>query len=903
MLKKVCPASLSRYIATEGMVLLKNEGKVLPFKNNTKVVIFGKGQIDFVKGGTGSGDVQCGHVVGLLEGMENKEKEGKISIYEAMAAGYKENSGYMPSEDEIKAAAASADSAIYVISRNSGEGGDRKPEPGDYYLSDDEVKLLDAITSAGFKNVIVILNIGGIVDTTKLLEYSQINSILLAWQPGMDGGAAVADILVGDVSPSGKLADTFAADFYDYPSSPTFQENEDYAKYTEDIYVGYRYFETFDPAYHKVNFEFGFGLSYTTFAFSDMSFVEENGDMAVSVKVTNTGDCDGKEVVQVYYAAPQGKLGKPAKELIAFAKTKMLAPGEVQMVTMHFSVSDMASYDDTGKVQKSAYILEAGGYDIYVGNSVRNAGEAGVRYTYQVENTTVTKQLTEQVKAKLLEKRLLADGTYEDIYDDSDISIPVGKEYTRMEAEQFYTKHRDAEVVFHDTVSKSGLRMNASKEGLRYVVFAVDVEVAGKYKIALGIGNAGEEVENAVVFYVGNKAQTKPVMTLPATGDLWTAVTVESKIKLELEKGVNFIKVEFACGDKFQGVLHYITLVHEDLAEIQTEDTAHTDDRRCVPHIEDEWNCSKPAEGGKITFDMLMQEHGLMDDFLGQLSLQQLVSLLHGHTEKTSAGTGSIGGVEEFGIPSAETADGPAGLRMKSDTTAYPIATMLACTWNQDVLYQMGEAVAKEAEVSGIDIWLAPASNIHRNPLCGRNFEYYSEDPYLSGMMASAIISGAQDNGIGTVMKHFLANEKEENRVYSDSRASERALREIYLKPFEIAIGKANPWAIMTSYNKLNGVYTAANDSLLTEILRKEWGYDGLVTSDWWNTSVAYRELAAGENLKMKSGDVPSVLGAYKCGILSRKDIEKHARRVIELIMKTKAKRRGKERNIPAALE
>ncbi len=892
MSKETCSTSLSRSIATEGMVLLKNEGNVLPLKADTKAAIFGKGQIDFVKGGTGSGDVQCGHIVGLLEGMENKAKEGKISIYEELAAKYKEDSSYMPSEEDIKAAVANADSAICVITRNSGEGGDRKAEAGDYYLSEDEIKLLDAVTGAGFKNVIVILNIGGIVDTTKLLAYTQIKSILLAWQPGMDGGDAVADILVGEVSPSGKLADTFAADFYDYPSSPTFNECEDYAKYTEDIFVGYRYFETFDPDYKKVNFEFGFGLSYTTFDLSDMNFAEENGDMAVSVKVTNTGNCDGKEVVQVYYAAPQGKLGKPAKELIAFAKTKLLAPGEAQVVTMRFAINDMASYDDTGKVQKSAYVLEAGGYDIFVGNSVRNAKEAGVRYTYQVANTIVTKQLTEQVKAKLLEKRLLADGTYEDIYDDTEIAVPLGKEYTRIEAEQFYTKHRHADVVFNNAATKSGLKMNTSNEGLRYAVYAVDVEEAGKYNIALGIGNEGEAVENAVVFYVGDKAQTEAVMTLPATGGLWTTLTVDGRIKLELNKGVNFIKVEFVCNEKFQGVLNYITLVHEDLADVPVEDPAYTDYRKCISHTDDEINRSNPAKDGKITFGMLMKNPDLMDDFLGQLSLLQLISLLHGHQEKTTAGTGSIGGVEEFEIPSAETADGPAGLRMKSDTTAYPIETMLACTWNPDVLYQMGEAVAKEAEASEVDIWLAPASNIHRNPLCGRNFEYYSEDPYLSGMMASAIISGVQDHGIGAVMKHFLANEKETNRVYSDSRASERALREIYLKPFEIAIGKANPWAIMSSYNKLNGVYTASNYSLLTEILRKEWGYDGLVTSDWWNTSVAYRELVAGENLKMKSGDVPSVVGAYKCGILSRKEIENHARKVIELIMKTKSAHR-----------
>jgi len=1027
---------LTRLAAAEGMVLLKNKDNLLPLKQGSTVAIFGKGQIDLIKGGGGSGDVKTKHVVGVLEGLEKKSDEGKIKIYEKLAARYKANSSYNPQISEMREAAANSDTAIYIISRYSGEGSDRSANKGDYYLSDNEVSQIKNLISAGFKNIVVILNVGGVIDTTQLLSFPQIKSILLAWQPGQDGGDAIADILVGDITPSGKLSDTFARSYDDYPTSKNFHESPDYVNYTEDIFVGYRYFETFDPEYKKVNFEFGFGLSYTTFEFSDITFTEKDGEMIVSVKVTNTGEYKGKEVVQLYFSAPQGKLGKPGKELCAFAKTSTLAPGASQVVTLRFDIKDLSSYDDTGKVKKSAYVMEKGDYLFYLGNSIKNAGKAGVRYTYTVGETVIVEQLTEQMTAKLLRERLLADGTYENIFNDENIGIPIGTKLIKIEAEDYYAKHAHAQVVFNSNATISGLKILTSNEGNRYATFAVIAPETGKWRITLGIGNTNGKINNAVRFYVNDIIQSGSTLPLINTGGFWNIGEVGSAT-INLKKGLNFIRVEFACGDAFQGFFDYITLEKGEGTYVDGDDNVFSGtvkpsgvnkiegenyidaskdvgtesisagadkggtsvknlhstgyfvtyklnveeagDYKIVMRVanglgaatnaatatvngvkqerfgygiaytgtsDNQWfnfinvdagviSLSKgvntltftvvermgnldyftlekisaeksafaatatvaPAAAATsvITFNDLLKDPTLIDAFIDQLTVEQMVYLLHGHGENIPHGTGSIGGLFEYGIPSAETADGPAGLHLYEYTTAWPVQTLMASTWNTALMKRVGAAIAEEAIKYNVDIWLAPGVNIHRNPLCGRNFEYYSEDPYLSGMMASALIIGVQEKGIGVMIKHFVCNEKETNRGYSDSRVSERALREIYLRPFEIAVKKANPWAIMSSYNKVNGVETAENPSLLTNILRGEWGYEGIVSSDWWNDSVQYKELLAGQSLKMKSGDEEGLLGAYKKSILTREDIEVHVKRVIELVMKSRAATRVTE--------
>ncbi len=877
--------NLPRSAAAEGMVLLVNKNNSLPLKPGATVAIFGAGQINTVKGGTGSGDVTHAETVNFLTGMEEKESEGKIRLYQALAARYKANPNTPVSPAIAKAAAQAAENAVYIITRNAGEGSDRSAGRGDYLLSESEKSALKIIIAAGFQNITVILNVGGVVDTSELLAFPEVRSILLAWQPGQEGGRAMADLLVGDETPCGKLADTFAKSYDDYPTTKTFGESLDYVKYEEDIFVGYRWFETFDPTYEKVNFEFGFGLSYTDFSFSSPTVTEKNDSLEVTVTVTNTGDTySGKEVVQLYYAAPQGKLGKPARELGAFAKTKTLAPGESQTLTLCLPIADMASYDDTGKVQKSAWVLEAGSYQLYLGNSIRNAKENGAFYTYTLEKDKVVEQLTEQLTAKLLEKRLLADGSYETVYDDSGIGVVLTTAPTRIEAEHFYAKHCHAEVRFNATATICGVKTLTSDAGDRYVTFAFEVETAGDYQIALGIGNGGAFCENAVRFYVNGVSQGG-ALSLPGTRGEFLIEEVGGAT-VHFEKGLNFLKILFVCGDKFTGLLDYITLTY---GKTSAETPAAGEVSSAAPVTASEKSAAATAARAKILWSDVVADPSLLDAFIAQLTPEQLAYLLHGHGENIPNGTGSIGGLAEYGIPSAETADGPAGLNLSVKTTAWPIETLLACTWNTGLLEAVGRAVGEEAAANRVDLWLAPGMNIHRNPLCGRNFEYYSEDPFLTGTMAAALTAGVQSKGVGVTLKHFACNEKENNRGYSDSRVSERALREIYLKAFELCVKKAEPWAVMTSYNKINGTETDETAALIRQILRKEWGYTGLVMTDWWNDSVQYKELLAGNNLKMKSGDEAGVLGALKAGVISRDLLEENVKYILELILKSKA--------------
>lgn len=417
---------LSKKAAGEGMVLLKNEDGLLPLREGSRVALFGKGSFDYVKGGGGSGDVSCAYVRNLYDGF--KMLSG-ISIYEPLSDFYRKNikeqyeSGSAPGmtvepelgKELLEGAAAYADTAIFVLSRFSGEGWDRSSieysvefnpwgdetsmpktagkifPDGDFYLTREEKTLLEQIKSK-FDRIVVVLNVGGVIDTSWIKEDNQIGAALLAWQAGMEGGLAMAELLMGKENPSGRLPDSFAAKLEDYPSTEGFHKSPEYVDYTEDIYVGYRYFETIPGAKDKVCYPFGYGLSYTQFEIKVQKAMEQQGKIIISVQVTNTGKMAGKEVVQVYYSAPKGCLGKPYRALAAFAKTRQLLPGESQVVTLDFAKSDMASYDDLGKIAKSAYILEKGTYEFYVGSSVREVEK--VDFTVTVETDEVVQQLT-----------------------------------------------------------------------------------------------------------------------------------------------------------------------------------------------------------------------------------------------------------------------------------------------------------------------------------------------------------------------------------------------------------------------------------------------------------------------------------------------------------------------------
>ncbi len=771
---------ISKNAAKEGMVLLKNDGGTLPLKRGQRIALFGKATIDYVKGGGGSGDVTVPYVTNLAEGFN--KLPGQVSLFNDSVSFYEDyvsakyKNGILPGliaepevpQDLFAKARAFTDTAIVSFSRYSGEGWDRKSdkvidrklkdvdqeliditdklfERGDFYLSKAEKKLLDDVRKS-FDKTIIVLNIGGMFDVSWIKDSEDISAALIAWQGGMEGGLATAELLCGLGNPSGKLSDTFAKDLADYPGTEHFHDSDDYVEYEEDIYVGYRYFETMKDAAKKVVYPFGYGLSYTEFSLNHIKVSDDDGKISVKLNVTNIGNCAGKEVVQVYFSAPQGKLGKPERQLIGFKKTAELLPGQTQRIIIEFSADEMASYDDLGKVKKSAYVLEKGKYKFYVGTDVRNAKKVDTEYT--LDDNRVVLQLTERMAPAALTKRLLADGSYE------------------MLQQRDITKYN--ENVLRDMPCE------------------------------------------------------EPDLPTPRV---------------------------------------------------------RPEGPRC---------CFKPSEKPQL-IDVFNGKLSL-DEFVKALSDEDVAWLVGGQPNVGVANTFGYGNNNEFGIPNVMTADGPAGLRIQPQvgvkTTAFPCATLLACTWDPAITEKVGIAGGEEVKENNIGAWLTPAINIHRSPLCGRNFEYYSEDPYLTGKMAAGMVRGIQSNNVAATAKHFALNNKETNRKNSDSRASERAIREIYLKAFEIVVKESHPWSIMTSYNIINGRRASENEDLLNGILRGEWGFDGMVTTDWWTFGENYKECKAGNDIKMGCGYPDRILAALEKGAISRDELNTAVKNILTLILR-----------------
>lgn len=756
---------LSKNAAKEGMVLLKNEGSLLPFAKGAKLALFGMATFDYVRGGGGSGEVTVSYEVNLYEGF--KKLGQQVEICEELADFYRDyiqnvigDTFYWPGQkpepelpDDLCARVRDyTDTAVISISRFSGEGWDRDLkghpvyEEGDFYLSNAE-KAMVAQVKKYFPKIVVVMNVGGMVDTQWFCHDDAIQSALMAWQGGIEGGTAAAELLCGMGTPGGKLTDTFAKRLEDYPSTAGFHESEDYVDYTEDIYVGYRYFETIPGAAERVNYPFGFGLSYTNFAISVLSAGCEGEDICVRASVKNTGNYAGKEVLQLYVSAPQGKLGKAAKSLVAFQKTGLLQPGEAQELTLRFPVSNMASYDDLGKVAKSAYVLEKGDYSFYLGTSIRHTQK--LEYVFTAAEDTVTEQLSAKLVPNQLKRRLRSDGTYEE--------LPLGQ-----------PKHTEN-----------------------------------------GLSPLKKE---------------------------------EMEVILPVIRGVT------------------------------------------------QWPDRKNENRTYYFFDEVAEGKVSLDQFVQQLTDEHLVHLVNGQPNVGVANTYGIGNIPEYGVPSAMTADGPAGVRIRPKcgvfTTAFPCSTQLACTWDPELAYEVGVAGAKELKENNLAAWLTPAINIHRSPLCGRNFEYYSEDPLVAGVMAGSFVRGVQSQKVSACVKHFAFNNKETNRKDSDSRLSERAAREIYLKAFEIIVKNADPWYIMSAYNKVNGCRTSECRELLEDILREEWGFAGMVSTDWHTYSEQYIEINAGNDLRMPSGIPARLKEALEKGLITRQQLEISAKRILGLLLK-----------------
>lgn len=775
-----------RKLASQGMVLLENDG-ALPITDTTKkIALYGNGARQTVKGGTGSGDVNSRSVVTIEDGLKAagytvtttawidaydkiveagrdqyiqmlkdeaaKKGDPMFAIFMTLDHPFIAPSVQMVTEEDI--AASDTDTAIFVISRNSGEGADRSDIVGDYRLYDEERAALTAVAAA-YEKCIVILNVGGVIDTGFIQELPGINAVVLMSQAGNIGGYAIADIISGAVTPSGKLTTTWAKKYSDYPSSEHFSHNDgdvDDAYYNDGIFVGYRYFDTFNvtPAY-----PFGFGRSYTTFDIETMGVCADPETVSVAVKVTNTGAAyAGKEVVQIYYSAPKGELEKPYQELAAYAKTALLAPGESQELTISFPTKTMASYSTA----EAAWVLEAGSYVIRVGNCSRATAVAAV---IELDRKAMTEKLSNRFPLDTeLEEISAADAvscSYPEeaaqiaaapIIELDAAEIPCTEAEYHTERPEYAAPDTDSKITMDDVVAG-----RATVEQLTAQL--TDEELA---TVCVGAPNAmagGESI-------IGSASAAVP----GAAGDT-TSIMIEDR---------NIMNMILADG---------------------------------------------PA-GLRLQPEFLTTPEGVLIP-AGIIALPGLEKLMEGLP------------------PLPGPKPGPDSIHYYQYCTAIPIATLLAMSWDVDLIEECGSIVGEEMEEFNVTLWLAPGMNIHRNPLCGRNFEYYSEDPLVSGMCAAADTKGVQSHaGIGTTIKHYAVNNQEDNRLHSNSHVSERALREIYLKGFEICIKSSQPMSVMSSYNLLNGIHTANSYDLLTAVLRDEWGFAGMVMTDWGTTGTIF---------------------------------------------------------------
>lgn len=802
-------ALLSRNVAAQGMVLLEqNEDNALPLNQKEKVIaLFGNGAIRTVRGGTGSGDPFNGGLSGGGDPLINQSDRYHVNIYDTFVReGYTvTNSDFLESwvtgydeeltkqatnpmatfaypemslnNELVESSSKDTDTAIYVISRNAGEGADRtkgtKPsklsngtefELGDYELTEVEKANLELVGKS-FDKVIVVLNVGGVIDTKFFDEIEGLDSLLLMSQAGQEAGDALFDVVTGKVTPSGKLTSTWAINYNDYPAVDTFASNDNNIQketYNEGIYVGYRYFDTFGI---ETQYEFGYGLSYTDFDIKVKEISADSNKVTVKVVVKNIGNSySGKEVVQVYYSAPDSlEAEKEYQELGAYAKTNELAPGESQVLEISYNTVDMAYYNEA----QAEYILDSGDYIIRVGNSSRNTSVAGI---INIDEKTVTERLSNQM------------------------TVPEGENLSEW--------------------SKNG-------------------ETPYSYS------EEKDEIANAKVIKLANS-------------DFPEAPNNESIYDNEV-------------------VNTYTT----------DENLNKTQDYENIVKVED--------KSGATLLDVY-NKNASLEEFVAQMSLEELATLNSGSgwgvsndnspivgsnsdTIPGAAGETTTKYIDKYGIPSIVLADGPGGIRVKQEytakdvttgeeetyyqyCTAWPVSTLRAQTWDIDLLYEVGAAMATELDELGITLILGPSLNIHRDPLCGRNFEYYSEDPLISGTMAASVTLGIQSiPGVGACLKHYAANNQESNRNAVDTIVSERTLREIYLKGFEIAVKASQPMSIMTSYNKINNIPTADDYDLCTDLVRGEWGFDGLIMTDWnGGSSTPLKSMHAGNDLIMPGG-------------------------------------------------
>ena len=818
-----------RRIAGECMVLLENDG-VLPLSGPQKVALYGNGARATVKGGTGSGEVNSRYSVSVEQGLEEAgfEITTKQWLAEQDRVIQEEFGAYMADVHQRaeamgipdffvmfnehfipKALApfqhAEGDLAIYVLGRNSGEGSDRYAEEGDYELTQAEVALLTAL-GRSYKKVIVLLNLGGVINAATLKAIPGISAMLLISQSGNMGGHIVADVLLGKSIPSGRLTDTWAEKYMDYPSSATFSHNngnwnDEY--YTDGIFVGYRYFDTFNV---KPLYPFGYGLNYTTFTMETLGASADEKQVSVTVKVTNTGAFSGREVVQVYGSAPRAGLEKPMQVLCGFGKTRLLQPGQCQELKVSFDLTNLESYDPA----KAAYVLEAGEYVIRVGVNSRNTHVAAL---VRLDETVETKKVRN--------------------------ICPLDEEFVEISCagvECWKPENEDAEKAVAPVFAISAAK-----------VPTVTIEYAGEPEPFAPAG-------------------TDHVITLEEVRDG----------KYTMEQLVSQLSVE-------------------EMAEW------------CVGAARDNENvigsASKAVPGAAGETSLALAYRGVRDmiNADGPAGLRLLAHFRVNAQGELLPGGSAIGGMAEDFAPKQE-----GDVDYYQYCTAIPIAWLLASSWDLELIEKCGDIVGAEMETFGVRVWLAPGMNIHRNPLCGRNFEYYSEDPLLSGLCAAADVRGVQKHpGVGTSIKHYFANNQEDNRMYCNAHIKERAIREIYLRNFGICIEASQPMTIMTSYNLINGIHAANCYDSITCYAREECGFQGYVMTDWFTSNAKVSGALAKPNPKYScsssplcvyagndvqmpgsEGNIEDIITAVKDGSLKLGYLQRSAAKLLEVDLK-----------------
>ena len=818
-------SDVSMNLATQGYVLLENDG-VLPLKGEKKVALFGSAAVHIVKGGNGSGDVNQRSRDFLIDAFEAEGWEitnptwiakldaspsyGTGGGFGGSSIGVKED---QPITDEELAEAKASDLVVYTISRTAGEGSDRTLEPynargqyqaGGYMLTDTEIGNITKLSSE-FENFVLVFNTP-VVDTSWRADIEGIDAVICMSNGGQRGSEALVKILTGEVTPSGKMVDTWPVNYSDYASAENFGSmdgNTNTEWYTDGIYVGYRYFDTFGI---PVTYEFGYGLSYTDFQI-DVKSVEADGEnVTVTADVTNIGtEYSGKEVVEVYFSAPDGKLEKPYQELATFGKTDELAPMQKQTLTITFATTDMSSYDE----EQAAYIMEAGDYIIRVGNSSRNTVAAAV---ITLDRTVITEQLSNLWA--------LEDDSLEEITKEGAVPIANNDAAELEDAVKIALAAED--IPYEDNTSPY------LDQTVTTYLFAEDYENYGPSESITLRANAQTGVIQNAANPAGPNYNGYGTTTYAEVKELVDAlpegITRENAKLTDVATGKITLRQFVAC------------LSADELARIIT--------------------------GGAGT--VIIYDDGTM--LGGQASSVQ-----------GAAGQTTQAYYQTRHIPSMVMSDGPAGVRITQHytrdgqdyyqfATAFPVGTCLAQTWDVEALEQFGYAVGEEMKEFGVTSWLAPGMNIHRNPICGRNFEYYSEDPLLSGMTAAYTTKGVQTHtGLGVTLKHFWGNNQEANRGGVNNVISERASREIYTKGFEIAVKLAHPMFMMACYQANNGWYGSNNYDTLVNLLRGEWGWEGLVMTDWGGgRSTVAIDPHMGNDLIMPGGNVNNILNGYR---------------------------------------